>query len=278
MRLRALGGIDDQQHAIDHLHDALDLAAEVGVAGGIDDVDGVAAPVDRGVLGLDGDALFAFEVHRVHGALGDAWLARKVPPACSSWSTRVVLPWSTWAMMAIFRILMLMGSKGRTLYAVSPETQQVCGAGAVAGELPAAAPQVAEASAPVFGARGRGGRGGIELLCGHAGVFRKRDRGADDLLDLPHVLPLVGGGEGDGVAGLSGAACPPDAVDVVFGVVREVEVDHQFDACDVDAACGDIGGDKNPVLAGLESAQGFLPLRQGSVGVDFCCVMAHLPE
>jgi hypothetical protein len=76
LRLRAAGGIDDQQHAIDHFHDALDLAAEVGVAGGIDDVDGVAFPVDGGVLGLDGDALFAFEVHRVHRALLDAWFSR----------------------------------------------------------------------------------------------------------------------------------------------------------------------------------------------------------
>ena len=70
LRLRAAGGIDHEQHAIDHFHDAFDLGAEVGVAGGIDDVDGVAFPVDGGVLGLDGDAFFAFEVHGVHGALG----------------------------------------------------------------------------------------------------------------------------------------------------------------------------------------------------------------
>ncbi len=31
------------------------------------------------------------------------WLARKVPLCCSSRSTRVVLPWSTWAMMAMLR-------------------------------------------------------------------------------------------------------------------------------------------------------------------------------
>jgi hypothetical protein len=31
--LRAVGGIDHQQHAVDHVHDALDFAAEVGVAG-----------------------------------------------------------------------------------------------------------------------------------------------------------------------------------------------------------------------------------------------------
>jgi hypothetical protein len=39
------------------------------VTRGVHDIDRVAFPVDRGVLGLDGDALFLFEVHGVHGAL-----------------------------------------------------------------------------------------------------------------------------------------------------------------------------------------------------------------
>jgi len=32
------------------------------------------------------------------------WLSRKVPDCRSNWSTRVVLPWSTWAMMAMLRM------------------------------------------------------------------------------------------------------------------------------------------------------------------------------
>ena len=70
LRLRAAGGIDDEQHAIDHFHDAFHFGTEVGVARGVDDVDGVAFPENGGVLRLDGDALFPFEVHGVHGALG----------------------------------------------------------------------------------------------------------------------------------------------------------------------------------------------------------------
>ena len=35
-------------------------------------------------------------------------LARKVPLWRSSWSTSVVLPWSTWAMMAMLRIWRVM--------------------------------------------------------------------------------------------------------------------------------------------------------------------------
>nr|BFE75180.1 hypothetical protein GCM10020092_084810 [Actinoplanes digitatis] len=63
LRQRALAGVDEQGDAVDHGEAALDLAAEVGVAGGVDDVDGdgstVGGPVaDRRVLGENGDALF----------------------------------------------------------------------------------------------------------------------------------------------------------------------------------------------------------------------------
>ena len=47
LRQRALGGVDQQQHAVDHGQTALDLAAEVGVAGGVDDVELDIAVVDR---------------------------------------------------------------------------------------------------------------------------------------------------------------------------------------------------------------------------------------
>jgi hypothetical protein len=68
LRLRAVIGVDDEEHAVDHAEGALDLAAEVGVAGGVENVDDLVLPVDGGVLGLDRDALFAFEIHGVHGA------------------------------------------------------------------------------------------------------------------------------------------------------------------------------------------------------------------
>ena len=64
-------GVDEQQHAVDHRQPALDLAAEVGVAGRVDDVELDVAVADRGVLGEDRDALLALEVHRVHDALVD---------------------------------------------------------------------------------------------------------------------------------------------------------------------------------------------------------------
>src|SRR3984957_18038719 len=41
-----------------------------------------------------------------------AWLERKVPDWRRSWSTSVVLPWSTWAMMAILRIFSIRTGEG----------------------------------------------------------------------------------------------------------------------------------------------------------------------
>ena len=71
LRHRPVNSIHQEQHAIDHVHDPLDLAAEIGVSRGVDDVDLRPAIHDRGVLRHDRDAALAFELVRVHDALGD---------------------------------------------------------------------------------------------------------------------------------------------------------------------------------------------------------------
>ena len=71
LRHRALGGVDQQEDAVDHRQRPFDLAAEVGVAGRVDDVELDLAVAHRGVLGEDRDPLLALEVHRVHHPLGD---------------------------------------------------------------------------------------------------------------------------------------------------------------------------------------------------------------
>jgi hypothetical protein len=63
--LDPLGGVDEQHHALAGGQAAAHLVAEVDVAGGVDQVDGVALPVHPDVLGLDGDAPLALDVHRV---------------------------------------------------------------------------------------------------------------------------------------------------------------------------------------------------------------------
>src|SRR5690606_41853566 len=66
-----LGGIDQHDDAIHHRQNALDLAAEIGVTGGIDDVDTGLAPLHRGAFGEDGDTALALDVAGIHGAFGD---------------------------------------------------------------------------------------------------------------------------------------------------------------------------------------------------------------
>jgi hypothetical protein len=77
LRHRAVLGVHQQAHAIDHRQHALDFAAEVGVSWGVDDIDPVLSaialvrPADGGVLGKDGDAALALEVVAVHDALAE---------------------------------------------------------------------------------------------------------------------------------------------------------------------------------------------------------------
>ncbi len=61
-----LARVDEEEHAVDHGEAPLDLATEVGVARGVDDVDLHALDGDRGVLGQDRDALLTLEVGVVH--------------------------------------------------------------------------------------------------------------------------------------------------------------------------------------------------------------------
>ena len=69
LRHRALGCVHEDEHAVHHAEHPFDLAAEIRVAGGVDDVDAHTVPVDRGALGQDRDAAFSFELAAIHGAL-----------------------------------------------------------------------------------------------------------------------------------------------------------------------------------------------------------------
>ncbi len=69
LRHRSLERIDEQQHAVGHVEHAFHLAAEIGVARRVDDIDFVPAIIDRYVLGENGDTPFAFEVVVVQNQL-----------------------------------------------------------------------------------------------------------------------------------------------------------------------------------------------------------------
>ena len=69
LRHGAFRRVDEQQDAADHLEDAFDFAAEIGVPRGVDDVDLDAVIMDGCVFGEDGDAALALEGVGVHHAL-----------------------------------------------------------------------------------------------------------------------------------------------------------------------------------------------------------------
>ena len=60
----------------------------------------------------------------------------------------------------------------------------------------------------------------------------------------------------DGLSGTPGAAGTADTVDVVFLDVGQLVVDHVRQLVDVQTAGGDIGGDQDAYLVGLEVSQG----------------------
>ena len=71
LRHGTLGGVHEQDDAVDHLEDTLHLAAKVGVARRVDDVDLGIAIVDGGVLRKDGNAALTLKVVGVHYAIHD---------------------------------------------------------------------------------------------------------------------------------------------------------------------------------------------------------------
>ena len=74
LRQAAFGRVHQQHHAVDHLQNAFDFAAEIGVSRRVDDIDFVIAVTHGSVLGHDGDAAFALEIHRVHDAIDDGFV------------------------------------------------------------------------------------------------------------------------------------------------------------------------------------------------------------
>jgi len=69
--LRSIVRVNHQQNAVHHFHDALDFAAEIGVARRVHDVDSITVPLECGILRADRDPLFPLEIHRVHHAFLD---------------------------------------------------------------------------------------------------------------------------------------------------------------------------------------------------------------
>ncbi len=76
--------------------------------------------------------------------------------------------------------------------------------------------------------------------------------------DARHQVPVAMADQRDRQALGAGATGPADAVHVLVAAARHVEVDHQVQAFDVQAACGDVGGDEDLHRALLQALDGQL--------------------
>jgi hypothetical protein len=91
---------------------------------------------------------------------------------------------------------------------------------------------------------------------------------ARGLLDLAQQVLLARRHEQNGLALTAGAARTADPVDVGLGVVRDVEVDHEADALDVEASGGDVGRHEDVHTTVAERLNGALTEVLGNVTVD----------
>src|SRR6266481_4294142 len=69
LRKRPFASIDQDNYAIDHAQRTLDFAAEVAVAGRVDDINLGVVEKEGGVLGENGDAALALKVVGIHDTL-----------------------------------------------------------------------------------------------------------------------------------------------------------------------------------------------------------------
>jgi small subunit ribosomal protein S21 len=96
----------------------------------------------------------------------------------------------------------------------------------------------------------------------------RRNRHANQFLDITQERRLRGVAQRDGDAFRSGSRCAAYAVHIGFRHVRQVEIDHVADAIDVDAAGGNVSGNQRAHLALAEAGQCAITLMLRLVAVD----------
>src|SRR5690606_40451752 len=69
LRQRSFSSVHEQKRAVRHQQSTFYLAAKVGVAGGVDDVDLDVAVTNAGVFGQNRNSALAFQVIAVHDAV-----------------------------------------------------------------------------------------------------------------------------------------------------------------------------------------------------------------
>src|SRR5262249_17647085 len=107
-------------------------------------------------------------------------------------------------------------------------------------------------------------------------MIGRRNRHADQFLDITQERYLLGVAEGDGDTLRSGSRSAAYAVHISFRHIRKVEIDHVADAIDVDPARGDVCGNKRAHRAFAKASQGAIALILRLIAVDCLCSDARL--
>lgn len=94
---------------------------------------------------------------------------------------------------------------------------------------------------------------------------------ANKPFNVPDAAGLRGCGKRNGMSFAISAACPPDPVNIVGGVIWKIVVDHQRDVRDIDTPRSDICCNEYAVRALLKSFERRAALPQRPVGVYFRC-------
>ena len=90
----------------------------------------------------------------------------------------------------------------------------------------------------------------------------------DKMLDFPYMRKLLGSHDSKSISDILRAPGPPNPVDVIFGVLGNIIVDHVAHSGYVDASSGDIGGNHHLVAPILKSLEGFNALLLSPVGME----------
>mmetsp|Transcript_2200 Transcript_2200/g.7977 ORF Transcript_2200/g.7977 Transcript_2200/m.7977 type:complete len:876 (+) Transcript_2200:144-2771(+) len=104
------------------------------------------------------------------------------------------------------------------------------------------------------------------------------DFGAELLLNLVQIVAVVVRNEVDGEAEVAEAAGAADAVQVRLRVFREIEIDHDVDRLNVDAAGEEIGRDEIAARAVPEVVKDAIAVRLDHLGVDVKARVAQLRD
>jgi len=101
---------------------------------------------------------------------------------------------------------------------------------------------------------------------------------ADRAFDRAKIPLIIRRDEREGRAGHFGPRRPPDTMDVIVGLRRDVEVDDVAERRDVDSPRGDVGRDEHAVLAALEAGERLRALRLRAIAVNALDGEAGLAE